>query len=238
MSGHSKWSSIKHKKALTDAKKGKVFSRLSTFISIAAKHGGDPTMNPNLRLHIEKAKQAGMPKENIERAIKRGTGELGGAHLEEVFYEAYGPEGVGIIIEGVTDNKNRTVAEIKAVLNKYNGKLAETGAVSYLFEKKGVIVVSTENNDIDEVSLLAIDAGAEDIITDDEHLIMYTLPGELEKVKKNLEENHITIISAEITLEPKNTVQISDGKKESIGRLVELLDDLEDVTEISTNADV
>lgn len=238
MSGHSKWSSIKHKKALTDAKKGKVFSKLASLISIAAKHGGDPAMNPNLRVYLDKARQAGMPKENIDRAIKRGTGELGGAVLEEVVYEAYGPGGVGIIIEGVTDNRNRTVAEIKAILNKYSGRLADTGAVSYQFDTKGIIVIDVLNASPDEISLCAIDAGAQDVIEEDGQIIINTEPNTLENTKKILQDNGYSIQSAEISLEPHTTVPVAKDKSQTIEKLFDQLDDLDDVTNIVTNAQI
>lgn len=238
MSGHSKWSTIKHKKALTDAKKGKAFSRLSALISIAAKTGGDPTMNPNLRVHLDKARQSGLPKDNIERAIKRGTGELGGASLEEVIYEMYGPGGIGIIVESVTDNKNRTVAEIKAVLNKYNAKLAESGSVNYLFDKQGIITVNKNEKSTDDIELLAIDAGAEDFVEEDGQVIIYTNPTDLENTKKQLKTNGLIIESAEVSLVPKATVPVEESRKEGIMKLLDALDDLDDVTNISTNAEI
>lgn len=238
MSGHSKWSTIKHKKALTDAKKGKMFSRLSALISIAAKNGGDPTMNPNLRVYLDKARQAGMPKDNVDRAIKRGTGELGGVVLDEVTYEVYGPGGVGIIIEAVTDNKNRTVAEIKAILNKFNGKLAETGSVNYLFNKRGIIIIQKEDKSSDDIELTAIDAGAEDFAEEDGQVLIYTNPANLENAKKQLETNGLIIESAEISLTPKATVPVEESKKEGIMKLLDAMDDLDDVTNISTNAEI
>ena len=238
MSGHSKWSTIKHKKALIDAKRGKAFSRLSALISIIAKHGNDPTMNPNLRLYIEKAKQVGMTKENIERAIKRGTGEFDGASLEEVTYEAYAPGGVGIIIEAITDNKNRAIAEIKSVLNKFGGKLAEHGSVNYQFKKQGVINVKKGKISNDEISLTAIDAGAKDIDESDDSIVIYTEPSNFEAIKKAIEELGVTIESAEISLEPKQTIAVEESKKESVIKLLEALDDLDDVTNISANADI
>lgn len=238
MSGHSKWSSIKHKKALTDAKKGKVFSKIASLISIAAKTGGDPAMNPNLRVYLDKARQAGMPKDNIDRAIKRGTGELGGAMLEEVMYEVYGPGGVGIIVEGVTDNKNRTVADIKAVLNKYNGKLAQSGAVSYQFQKKGVIVVESTGAQQDEISLVAIDAGADDVIEEDGQVIIYTDPTAVDATKKMLEASGYTVQSAEISLEPQSTMPLDPEKTQTFEKLLDALDDLDDVTNVSTNAEI
>jgi YebC/PmpR family DNA-binding regulatory protein len=237
MSGHSKWASIKHKKALTDAKKSKAFSKIASLISIAAKKGGDPGTNPNLRLMIEKGKAAGMTKENIERAIKRGTGELGGAVLEEVTYEAYGPGGIGIIIEAVTDNRNRTVAEVRAQLNKYNGKMAETGSVSYQFNKKGMVMVNKGDKSTDDISLLAIDAGAEDIEETPEYITILTEPNSLEEIKGKLKENDLEIIEAEVNLLPTTTITLVDNNAQTAQKLLEALDDLEDVTNISTNAD-
>lgn len=236
MSGHSKWASIKHKKAITDAKKGKVFSKISALISIAAKNGGDPALNPTLRLYLEKAKQAGMQKENIDRAIKRGTGELGGQALEEVMYEIYGPGGVGIIVEGVTDNHNRSVAEIKAILNKFNGKLAASGAVSYLFEKQGVIMVKNDGQNSDNIALLAIDAGASDIEEASDTITVYTQPQQFESIKKILEEHGYTVESAEIANEPKAILPLDTETSAKIEKLLDALDDLDDVTNVSTNA--
>ena len=195
-------------------------------------------MNPSLRLYIDKARQAEMPKNNIDRAIKRGTSELGGAQLEEFVYEAYGPGGIGIIIEGVTDNKNRTVAEIKAVLNKYNGKLAETGSVNYLFDKQGVIIVDKKEKSGNDIELSAIDAGARDFIEEDEQVIIYTDSNDLENTKKQLETNGFKIESAELSLVPKTTVAVEPDKADTIEKLLNSLDDLDDVTNIGTNAEI
>ncbi len=237
MSGHSKWASIKHKKAITDAKKSKAFSKIASLISIAAKKGGDPAMNPNLRLMIEKGKAAGMTKENIERAIKRGTGELGGAALEEIVYEAYGPNGIGIIIETVSDNKNRIVGEVRAILNKYSGKLAETGSVAYQFTKKGTIVILKTDTNLDEVMLGAIDAGAQDVIEAEDNILVITEPNDLENIKQLLESKGITIEHSEVALEPQSTIQVPADKADGVMKLLDALDDLEDVTSIATNAD-
>lgn len=236
MSGHSKWSSIKHKKALTDAKKSKAFSKIASLISIAAKNGGDPGMNPNLRLVMEKGKAAGMTKDNIERAIKRGTGELGGAVLEEVIYEAYGPAGIGIIIEAVTDNRNRTVAEVRAQLNKYNGKMAETGSVTYQFEKMGQITINKGDKMVEEIELMAIDAGAEDVEAVAEVVSITTKPNELENVKQKLVDIGLIIIEDEIAFIPNTSVELIDNHAETAEKLLEALDELEDVTTVSTNA--
>lgn len=231
MSGHSKWSQIKHKKGATDAKKGKAFSKLSVQISLAAKKGGDPGMNPSLRLMIDRAKDAGMTRDVIDRAIKRGTGELGGVVLEQIRYEAYGPAGIAILIDAVTDNKNRTVNDIRGVLNKYNGKLAEQGSVAYLFDQQGAITVKNDPARKDQVELAAIDAGVLDYVDGGETTTFYTAPQNLESVKKVLEQNDADIQSAEISMEPKQTI----GADDSAAKLLESLDDLEDVTNIFTN---
>jgi YebC/PmpR family DNA-binding regulatory protein len=237
MSGHSKWASIKHKKAITDAKKSQVFSKIGSLISVAARKGGDPTLNPNLRLMLEKARAAGMPKDNVERAIKRGTGELGGAALEEIIYEAYGPGGIGILIEVVTDNRNRIVGEIRALLNKYNGKMAETGSVSYQFSKKGVILISKESID-EEQMLQIIDAGAIDVVESDENAIVYTDPNTIEKVKKNIEDLGLPIESAEVAFEPQSTIPIDPNNSTQALSLLEGLDNLDDVITVSSNVEL
>lgn len=231
MSGHSKWSQIKHKKGATDAKKAKLFSKLSVQISLAAKKGGDPGMNPGLRLIIDKAKDAGMTRDVIERAIKRGTGELGGEALEEVRYEAYGPAGIAILIDTVTDNKNRTVNDIRAVLNKFGGKLAEQGSVAYLFEPQGVVMVKTDLAKKDDIDLAAIDAGAADIVEDGEITVYYTSPSDIEKVKQAIATAGGIVESADLSMEPKQTLVADD----SATKLLEALDELDDVTQIYTN---
>lgn len=242
MSGHSKWSQIKHKKAITDARKGKLFSKISAQISVAAKKGGDPTMNPTLRDMIETARSAGMPKENIERAIKRGTGELGGAQLEEIRYEAYGPGGTAFIIDVITDNKNRAISEIRSTLTRFGGKLADTGSVMFQFEAKGIITLNLRQltTGKEQVQLLAIEAGAEDIDDSDEEVItIYTKPSDLTTVIEYLKANGIVIESGELTLEPKTTTKITDlaTAKKTI-ELARTLDDLDDVSNLSTNFEV
>ena len=229
MSGHSKWSTIKHKKAITDARKAKAFTKLSAQISIVAKGGGDPAMNPNLRLYIDKARAAGMAKDSIERAIKRGTRELPGAALEEVRYGAIGPGGIAIVIEAVTDNKNRTVNEVRSTVTKFGGKVTEFGSVGYLFEEQGVI--SAKGN-TEALSLVAIDAGALDVEEHDGKVMAYTLPTQLESVKKALEAAGGVIESAEVSYEPKAAVATDDPKAT---QLLEALDELDDITAIYTN---
>ncbi|MBI3260778.1 YebC/PmpR family DNA-binding transcriptional regulator [Candidatus Berkelbacteria bacterium] len=229
MSGHSKWSTIKHKKAITDSRKAKAFTKLSAQISIVAKDGGDPAMNPNLRLYIDKARAAGMAKESIERAIKRGTGELGGAALKEVRYGAIGPGGIAIVIEAVTDNKNRTVNEVRSMITKFGGKVTEFGSVGYLFKEQGII---SAKGGVEVLSLAAIDAGALDVEESDGRVLVYTLPTQLESVKKSLETNGGVIESAEVYYEPKVAVTTDDPKAT---QLLEALDELDDVTGVYTN---
>jgi YebC/PmpR family DNA-binding regulatory protein len=244
MAGHSKWAQIKHKKAITDARKGKLFSKISAQTSVAAKGGGDPAMNPTLRDMIEAARAAGMTKENVERAIKRGTGELSGAELESVRYEAYGPGGTGFVIDAITDNKNRTISEIRSTLNKFGGKLADTGSVMFQFEPKGVITLNllqltTVGRQVEEIELLAIDAGAEDIDEGDEVMIIYTKPTELYQIDKALKSQNIPVESSALSLEPKTTIQIIDLETaKKVIQLAQALDDFDDVANVSTNFEI
>ena len=232
MSGHSHFATIKHKKGIADAKRGKVFSKMARVITIAAKEkGADPDTNPGLRMAIDQAKKVNMPKDNIERAIKKGTGELAGDNLEEITLEAYGPEKTAIILEGITDNRNRTLSEVKIILNQYNGKLANEGSVKWLFDKKGIIVLNVEGKDKEELELTVIEAGADDITWEENLLHIYTKPEELEKVKKNLEGHNIE--SANLGWVPKETIEVS--RMESIQKLFEALDDNDDVQEIYSN---
>jgi len=232
MSGHSHWASIKHKKGAADEKRGKVFSKISKMISIAAKQGGgDPEANSKLRLAVEQAKQANMPKDNIERAIKKGTGELEGEKLEQVVFEAYGPGKTAIIIEGITDNKNRTLSEIKQILNQNKGKLADEGSVKWLFERKGAIIINKENTE--ELELIVIEAGAEDINEHDKFLEIYTKPEDLEKVKKNLEEKGIKPESVSLDWVAKENIE--NKEKEACEKLFEALDNNDAVQDIYSN---
>ena len=239
MSGHSKWSQIKRQKGVADVKRGAVFSRLTNAIIIAAKNGGDPNSNFTLKMAIEKARSENMPKENIERAIKSGTGKFGGAAIEEVLYEAIGPQNIGIIIEAATDNKNRTTSEVKNILTKFGAKLAGNGAVSYQFNKMGKILIDMTGRDRDEVELLAIDAGAQDF---DEHgkvLAVYTKANELKMVKETLENQNIVIKEAILSWEPQNTLEISDkNEAHRILNLMQSLEEYEDITNIYSNFDI
>lgn len=240
MSGHSHFSSIKYKKAITDAKRGQIFSKLARQISITAKEkGGGIENNPALRIVVEKAKEFNMPKQNIERAIKRGTGELEGVKLEQVLLEAYGPGGIAIIVEGITDNKNRTLGEIKQILNQYNGKLASEGSVKWLFNRNGCIIINVPNSQSKEdLYLTVIDAGAEDVYWHDDILDVYTKPEELEKVKKNLREKAIKIESASLDWIAKEAISLSENNKATCQKLFEVLDENDSVQEIYSNLKV
>lgn len=243
MSGHSKWSKIKHKKGVADAKRGAVFTKLGNAITVAAKKGGsDPDMNFSLRLAIEKAKQGNMPKENIERAIKRGTGKGNGASLEEIIYEGFGPNKIPIIIQCLTDNKNRTVSEIKHILERYGGSLAGPGSVMWQFQRLGALTINSKQptiNNIEELELQLIDAGAEDVEVDEEEIIVYTKPEDLQKVKENIEKLSrklgIKIDSADIEFVPKNKKDISDKEGEKAQKLFDALDEHDDVSNYYTN---
>ncbi|RJO62028.1 YebC/PmpR family DNA-binding transcriptional regulator [candidate division WS5 bacterium] len=237
MSGHSKWASIKHKKAATDAKRGKVFTQAANMIAIAAKEGGgDPTMNFKLRLAIDKAKAVNMPSSNIERAIKRGTGEGGGGRLEELIYEGYGHDGVAILIGTVTDNKNRTSAEVRSTLTKHGGRMADAGAVLWVFDQQGQIIAKDAS---DETQLSAIDAGARDVEEEDGKLFIYCDIKNIKGIKEALEEIGVAIESAEVTYRPKNYIKIEDeDTAKKILKLIDALESLDDVTDVYANFDI
>lgn len=243
MSGHSKWATTKHKKAIIDAKRSKVFTKVAKLVTIAARDGksGDPEMNPSLRLAIDNAKAVSMPKDNIDRAIKRGLGGLdGGAQLEEITYEAYAPGGIAMLIECLTDNKNRALGEIKAIINKAGGSLAGTGSVSYLFKKVGQIVVDESANSIkgDDLEMAIIDSGAADFEKDENFYILTCDFGQLHNVKMKLEESKISISSAEVVQVPTTLVDVASGKEETIANLLEAIDDLDDVNSVYSNANL
>ena len=239
MSGHSKWSKIKRQKGVADVKKGKIFSQLSKAVTLMAKNGGgDVSMNPALKLAVEKAKQANMPLDNIEKAIKKGTGELEGGTIEEVLYEAYGPEGIALMIEGTTDNTNRTVAEIKHILSKNNGRLGEVGSVKWMFDKFGYIEIDKEDLSIseDDLEMLIIEAGAEDFSLVENVMIAYTKPEDLYKVKENLEKNNLKISDTGFEWKAKNTIKVDDEKiHNKMEKLFEALDEQEDVGDVFSN---
>ena len=240
MSGHSKWASIKHKKAATDAKRGKLFSRLSKEITISAKiGGGEVDMNPRLRTAVAAAKAANMPNDNIDRAVKKGTGELPGVVYEEITYEGYGPGGAGIIIDVLSDNRNRATSEVRSTLDRRGGHLANNGAVSWQFNKKGFITVNTSETDEDTVFLTVIEAGAENIETCDD-IYEITIPIEaFEDVKKALEDNGINTNVCELTMLPSSSVNIEKEKEAAaLLRLIDALEDLDDVQNVYSNFDI
>jgi YebC/PmpR family DNA-binding regulatory protein len=239
MSGHNKWASIKHKKAATDAKRGKLFSKLSKELTVSAKTGGgDPDANPRLRVAINKAKAVNMPADNIDRAIKKGTGELPGVSYEEISYEGYGPKGIAIIAETLTDNKNRTSAEIRNIFSKKGGNMAGTGSVNWMFAKKGFIMVRTDKADEDALMLVAVDAGAEDIKIEEGMYEITTLVPNFEQVKEAIEKAGIEIESAELTMIPSSTVKLEGADAKQVLGLVELLEDHDDVQNVYANFDI
>ncbi len=236
MSGHNKWANIKHRKMAQDAKRSKIFTKIIRELIVAAREGGgDPDKNPRLRAAIERAKAANMPKENIERAIKKGTGELEGEQYYEVAYEAYAPGGVALLIKAVTDNKNRTAQEVRHALSRYGGSMAESGAVSWIFERKGVINIPRDRvADIEELAMLAIDAGAEDIKDDEDPIEIITAPENLSDVKAAFEGAGYEV-EASISYIPKNTVKVTGADAEKLLKLLNVLEDLDDVQEVISN---
>ncbi len=241
MAGHSKWAQIKHKKAIVDARRGKLFSKLAKEISVAARlGGGDPSMNPRLRTAIEKAKEANMPQDNIKRAIQKGTGELPGAAYEEAMYEGYGPGGVAMLIEVLTDNKNRTVSEIRHLMSKHGGSLGEAGCVSWIFEKKGYILVNKSTIDEETLMDLIIEAGAEDMKNDpkEENYEIITASEDLQQVRDRLKEKGVKIEVAEITMLPKSYVSLEGETAEKMLKLMEVLEDHDDVQNVYANFDL
>jgi len=241
VSGHSKWAKIKRKKGSKDEKRGRIFTKLIKEITVAARMGGgNPDSNARLRTAIDTARAANMPAKNIENAIKKGTGELPGVVYEEVTYEGYGPNGIAILIETATDNKKRTVADIRHILTRYGGNLGETGCVSWMFSKKGYITVPKSASSEEEILNKALDAGIEDILSDDPDVYeIYTSPEEFEKVKETLAEAGITIESAEITTVPQSTVKITQDKvAERILKLMDALDENDDVQKLHSNFDI
>jgi YebC/PmpR family DNA-binding regulatory protein len=241
MAGHSKWAQIKHKKAHTDAKKGKTFTKLVKEISVAARlGGGDPDGNPRLRTAIEKAKEVNMPSENIKRAIMKGTGELPGVTYEELMYEGYGPGGVAILIEVMTDNKNRTLPEIRHILSKNGGSLGETGCVAWNFEKKGYILVEKKKTDEDTLMSIVLEAGAEDMKNDpqEEQFEVITAPEVMGNVKESIEKASIPISMAEVTMLPKTYVKLEGPQGEQMLRLIDALEDHDDVQNVYSNFDI
>jgi YebC/PmpR family DNA-binding regulatory protein len=241
VSGHSKWSSIKHKKGAADAKRGKLFSKLTRAIIVAAKEGGgDPANNLALQNAIEKARSYSMPKDNIDRAIAKGTGEgADGAAYETVVYEGYGPEGVAVIVEALTDNRNRTASDVRHAFTKHGGSLGTTGAVAWQFERRGVVVVPAAGVDEEELFLAAADAGAEDVESDGDVFQVTSAPESLAAVREAIEQAGFTVDSAELSMVPKTTVAVEDETKaKSVMRLIDTLEDNDDVQDVYANFDI
>ncbi|WP_077621379.1 YebC/PmpR family DNA-binding transcriptional regulator [Sediminibacillus massiliensis] len=240
MAGHSKWKNIQRRKNAQDAKRGKIFMKMAKEIFVAAKQGGgDPDMNPSLRLAVDKAKANNMPNDNIDRAIKKATGDLEGVNYEELTYEGYGPGGVAVMVQVLTDNKNRTASEIRHAFNKNGGNLGENGCVAFMFDRKGYIEIDRETTeaDEDEMLLVAIEAGAEEMETTDETFEIYTDPESFGEVKSALEENGYTLETAEITMLPQTLSPLSEDDTKKMIRLVETLEDNEDVQDVYHNLD-
>ena len=239
MSGHSKWASIKHKKGAIDAKRGKIFTRLIKEISVAARMGGgDPVGNPRLRQAILAARAENMPKDNIERAIKKGTGELEGMSFEEVSYEAYGPGGVAVLIDCLTDNKNRTVADLKYIFDRHGGNIGSPGCVSWIFEKKGVIAFDKSKIEEEKLLEVALDAGAEDVSQSGDQFEVVMKPNDFEKIKKAFDSLGLKYSLAEISMIPQNTVRLEGKKAEQMLNLMEVLEDNEDINHVYANFDI
>ncbi len=239
MSGHSKWSTIKHKKGAADAKRGKIFTKLIKEITVAARMGGgDIDANPRLRSAVQAAKTENMPKDNIERAIKKGTGELEGVNYEEISYEGYGPGGAAVLIESLTDNKNRTVAEVRHIFSKTGGNLGENGCVAWMFDLKGYLAVARDAVDEEQLMEAALEAGAEDVREEEDLFEVITAPGDFESVKEALDKAAIPISEAEVTMLPQNTTNLAGKEAEQMVRLMDMLEDCDDVQKVYTNADI
>ncbi|HEO63812.1 MAG TPA: YebC/PmpR family DNA-binding transcriptional regulator [Candidatus Omnitrophica bacterium] len=238
MSGHSKWANIKHKKGAADAKKGKVFSKIAKEITVAAKDGGDPVANLRLRQALDKAKAANMPSDSVDRAIKRGTGELPGVSYEHVIYECYGPAGVALLIEALTDNKNRTTSEVRNIFSKKGGNMAGAGSVAWMFHRKGLIVVPKNTTKEDSLLTMAIEAGAEDMKTESDCYEIIIAVDSFEKVKSKLSENKIKFSSAEITMLPVSTVKLSAQTAKQVLSLVNELESHDDIQQVHANFDI
>jgi YebC/PmpR family DNA-binding regulatory protein len=238
MSGHSKWHSIKHKKGAIDAKRGKMFSKLIKELTVAARGGGDPTGNPRLRKAIDDAKAINMPKDTMMNAIKRGTGEIAGAAIEDITYEGYGPGGVAVFIEAQTDNRTRTVAEIRHIFSKNGGNLGENGSVAWMFQKKGAILIDHNSVEEDRIMELAIEAGAEDVTGDGESWEVVTAPEDFNAVLDAIRAAGISPLSSEVVMRPTNSVQVSGSTAQQVLRLMEALEDHDDVANVAANFDI
>lgn len=239
MSGHSKWASIKHRKAAVDAKRGKLFSKLIKEITVAARIAGtDIQVNPRLRSAVAAAKSKNVPNDTIDKAILRGTGELDGVEYEEIVYEGYGPGGVAIMIDVMTDNRNRAIADVRHILGKHGGNMGEPGCVSWLFDKRGWMTIEKDSIDEDELFMVALDSGAEDMTVQDENLEIITSPENFEEVREAVEESGATIIEAELTMLPQSTVKSEGKEAERMLRLMEALEDSDDVQKVYANFDI
>lgn len=240
MAGHSKWSNIKHRKAKVDQQRGKIFTKISKEITMAAREGGpDPAVNLRLRTAIQAARAVNMPNDNIERAIKRGTGEIEGVQYEEIVYEGYGPGGVAIMLDLISDNRNRTASEIRHIFSKHGGNLGESGCVAWMFDTKGLIIIDEdEKMSEDDLLMHALEAGAEDFISDDGEYQVITSPSDLEKVKTHLEEQGIKIASSEVSRIPNNTVKVDREQGERLLKLLDALENNDDVQKVYGNYDI
>ena len=236
MAGHSKWANIKHRKEAQDNKKGKIFTKIARELTVAAKiGGGDPASNSRLRLALDKARASNMPKDNVERAVKKGTGEGNDQIFEDITYEGYAPGGVGILVKTLTDNRNRTIMEVRTVITKRGGSMAEAGSVAWQFENKGIIEVPVTACSEDDIMNYVLEAGAEDVVTDGDIYSITTEPAEFENVKKHLEENNIQIDFAELSMKPKTTIDVEGEAAKKLIALVKALEDLDDVQEVYGN---
>jgi len=239
MSGHSKWHSIKHQKGVADARRGQLFTKLTReIIMVAREGGGNPEMNFRLRLAVQKARDANMPMDNIDRAIKKGTGELEGGSLSEVVLEGYGPNGTAILVNALSDNRNRTIQEVRSAFTRHGSSLGESGCVAWLFDSKGVIIINAENVDADELALSAIDAGAEDVKVENGYVEVYTVPEDLEKVRETLEDKKVEIESSELIKVPKTLIQLDEKAAMQALKLMERLEEIDDVQNVFSNADI
>lgn len=239
MSGHSKWAQIKRQKATTDARKGQTFTKMAREITVAVRQGGpDPESNFRLRLALQKSREVNMPSENIERAIKRGSGATEGATLEEISYEGYGPGGAAILVQATTDNRNRAAADVRSIFTRSGGALGETGSVGWQFDARGVISIELGSQSADDITLLAIDAGAVDFKEEDGLLEVYTEPANMEAVRRELERAKVKIISAETGMVPKNVISLDDHTAGQVMRLMDRLEDLDDVQRVFSNVNI
>jgi len=239
MSGHSKWSTIKHKKGAADKKRGKIFTKLIKEITVAARMGGgDIEANPRLRHAVASAKAQNMPKDNFERAIKKGTGDLDGVNYEEILYEGYGPGGVAVLVECLTDNKNRTIADVRYIFNKAGGNVGTDGCVAWMFDKKGLISVSKEDSDEETLMEVALEAGAEDIKDEGDVFEIITEPGDFDEVKEAVDNAQIPCQMAEITMLPQNMTAVDGKEAEQVIKFMDALDDCDDIQKFYTNADI